>query len=101
MEVNTKLISSSAGRVIFVEDVNLWREDDRSPGDLVAVWNYETRKEDIGLVIKDDKEAEVNPFGRESYIRKIHVLIGGAITLLTKYDLFPVGHAQPEIPFQE
>jgi len=85
---------------LLTDDVlSEWQEADRSPGELVSTWNYELDREDLGLIIEDNRNAEINPFGRETYIRKIRTLIGGSIVSLSKWDIYPPGSAKPSIPF--
>lgn len=86
-------------KVMSEEEINEWQDLDRTPGELVGTWSYELEREDLGLIIDDDRNAEINPFGRETYIRKIRTLIGGAIVALSKWDIYPPGSAKPTIPF--
>lgn len=81
------------------DDLAWWQESDRSPGELVGIWNYAEAREDLGLIIEDNRNAEINPFGRETYIRKIRTLIRGSIVALSKWDIYPPGSAKPSIPF--
>lgn len=81
------------------EAIEIWQEADRIPGELVGTWSYELDREEFGLVIEDNRNAEINPFGRETYIRKIRTLVRGTPASLSKWDLYPPGHSKPAIPF--
>lgn len=81
------------------QEIKAWRSLDRTPGELVSTWNYEFDREDLGIIIEDNRNAEINPFERESYIRKIRTLVGGTPVTLSEWDLYPPGFAKPSIPF--
>ena len=85
--------------LVSPDELEIWQDNDRFPGDLVGTWNYETNQEELGLVIEDNRNAEINPFGRESYIRKIRTLIRGSVVALSKWDIHPPGQSKPTIPF--
>jgi hypothetical protein len=70
-----------------------WQKWPRTPGELVGVWNHELAREDIGLVVKEEK------LRKKFDYNKVHVLIGGRIEMLSKCDIFPVGRARQTIPF--
>ena len=69
----------------------------REPGELVGIWNHELGREEIGMVIlEENKIQKVKPKYDHS---KVHVMIGGRIEKVSKWDVFPVGRAVPTIPF--
>jgi len=81
----------------FDDLVDAWQLLRREPGELVGIWNHELGQEDIGIVVlEEDKVQKVKPKYDHS---KVHVMIGGRIEKLSKWDVFPVGRAVPTIPF--
>jgi hypothetical protein len=75
----------------------VWQRVRREPGELVGIWNHELGHEDIGMVVlEENKIQKVKP---KYDLSKVHVMIGGRIEKLSKWDIFPVGHAKPTIPY--
>jgi len=74
-----------------------WQRVRREPGELVGIWNHELGQEDIGMVVlEENKIQKVKP---KYDLSKVHVMIGGRIEKVSKWDVFPVGRAKPTIPF--
>jgi hypothetical protein len=74
-----------------------WQRVRREPGELVGIWNHELGQEDIGMVVlEENKIQKVKP---KYDLSKVHVMIGGRIEKVSKWDVFPVGRARATIPF--
>lgn len=81
----------------FDDLVDAWQLLRREPGELVGIWNHELGQEEIGMVVlEENKIQKVKPKYDHS---KVHVMIGGRIEKVSKWDVFPVGRAVPTIPF--
>jgi hypothetical protein len=48
------------------------------------------------VVLEENKVQKVKP---KYDLSKVHVMIGGRIEKVSKWDVFPVGRAKPTIPF--
>jgi hypothetical protein len=77
--------------------VEEWQKVRRSPGELVGIWNHELGQEDIGMVVME--ENKIRKMKPKYDLSKVHVMIGGRIEKVSKWDVFPVGRAKPTIPF--
>jgi len=85
-------------KTITIDDlVESWQKWRREPGELVGIWNHELGQEDIGMVVlEDNKTQKMKPKYDHS---KVHVMVGGRIEKMSKWDVFPIGCAKVTIPF--
>lgn len=79
-------------------ELSEWQEKLHKTGELLSIWDYDTSKE-IPCLIVEDFDKHINPFGRNTMIRRIKVMSMHGIVELTKWDIFPPGEARPSIPF--
>lgn len=81
----------------FDDLIESWQRVRREPGELVGIWNHELGQEDIGMVVlEENKVQKVKP---KYDLSKVHVMIGGRIEKVSKWDVFPVGRAKSTIPY--
>ena len=80
------------------EELQQWQDKVHKPGELLSIWDYELGKE-IPCLVLEDKEKDINPFGRKSRIRRIKIMSRAGIHEITRYDIFPPGEGRPSIPF--
>ena len=85
-------------KTLTIDDlVEYWQRVRREPGELVGIWNHELGKEDVGMVVmEENKVSRVKP---KYDLSKVHVMIGGRIEAVSKWDVFPVGRAKPTVAF--
>ena len=80
------------------ETLSEWQSRVHKPGELLSIWDYDLGKEIPCLVI-EDKEKDINPFGRKSRIRRIKIMSKNGIQEISRYDIFPPDEARPSIPY--